>query len=274
MQRADGGVAGEGLNRRVVAQQRGGVGVPQVAGHPLVGRQPGEAGVGGVGLPIGPAQRPVPAGPAEADAQQVAGAQLGALGRHHGLQLLHGDGPGVEGVVGQALPGLPTGQVHQHSPAGHPVLGPPVDPQAVGALGRVLGAAPVVAPLPAADVAQGVPLGGGLEVEVVEPVVHLVAAQGEHVVLVGLAAEQGRVGLGERQVERDHLARADEGGGRRHPLRGHQVDRAQLVVGAPHLPGVAQAEALQLRQVVELGQVAHWCSSGAGPGRAEPRCPR
>jgi hypothetical protein len=48
--------------------------------------------------------------------------------------------------------------------------------------------------LPAADVPERVPLRGALEMEVVETVVHLVAAEREHVVAVRLAPEQRRIG--------------------------------------------------------------------------------
>ena len=87
--------------------------------------------------------------------------------------------------------------------------------------------------------------------ESVEVVVHLVSAQRHHDMLVGLPAEQGWVWQVQGEVEGDQLARGDRPRRSGDPLGRDQIDRPELVAGAVHLPGMAQVQARNLRQLVE-----------------------
>ena len=69
-----------------------------------------------------------------------------------------------------------------------------LDAQSVRTGRRVIGATAPESVLAAAHVTQRVPLRGALREEVVDPIVHLVAVQGEHVMAIRLPAEQRRIG--------------------------------------------------------------------------------
>ena len=88
--------------------------------------------------------------------------------------------------------------------------------------------------------------------EPVEAIVHLVAVEREHAVAVRLASEQRRVGQIEGEIQRQHLAGRDRRGGECDAFGGDEVDRAEHVVASEHVPCMAQAEAGDLGEVVEI----------------------
>jgi hypothetical protein len=85
------------------------------------------------------------------------------------------------------------------------------------------------------------------------------------------AREQRRVGDVDRQIQREHFARANRRRCRNHALWSQQVDRADFVVVAEHAPSRARRRACPHRQLVvagELWRMGHGVPHGARrPGR-------
>ena len=109
-----------------------------------------------------------------------------------------------------------------------------------------------------ADVSQRVPLAGGLRVEVVVNVVEPGRAALVQDVVPRRAAERGqrRRDAAERHVQAEDLTPPDQPGGRRDPLRRHQVDQAEVVFGAEQAPPGAAA-VRGGRQVGIVRQLGH-----------------
>ena len=84
--------------------------------------------------------------------------------------------------------------------------------------------------------------------EVVEPIVHLIAAEREHNMFVRLTTEQRRVRQVQREIERDPHASHHQPRCGGNTFGRHLVHGTQHIIAAPYVPGVAKAELWDLGQ--------------------------
>ena len=198
-------------------------------------------------------EREQPLEPAGVQQQRVAGLDRDALRLGDLLDHRAGD---REALVGRAV--VVALGVDQHAAPDDAALRPLVDAALAALVDVLVLAAAPVAVLAVAHVREGVPLAGALQVEAIEPVVARLAAGLDVVREAGAIAER-RVRLVEREIEVDHLARADQPRGRDHVLRRQPVERPDLVVASPDIPGVVLLAALvHGRQVVVGGRSGRW----------------
>ena len=200
----------------------------------------------------------VPGGEAGVQQDDVAGRVLDTGLAAGQFQAGHADGGAAAGIVG--LPGLPHRplDVEQDRAPGQAVPGPVVDGVPGARQHLLLGDAVVHLVRRVADVGQRVPLAGGLRVEVVVDVVEAGRAGLVQDVVARRAAErrQRRGYAAERHVQAEDLAPPDQPGGRRDPLRRHQVDQAEVVPRAEQAPPGATA-VRGGRQVGIVRQLGH-----------------
>ncbi len=140
----------------------------------------------------------------------------------------------------------PSGDVEQHATPDDPSLGPGQHPRAVL---HLLGGVPAEEPSAGVrEVTEPVPLRRGLGEEVVEAVIEDVVDELEDLVTHRLAAEEGRVGDVEGQVEGDDDPAAHERRRGLGPFGGEERQRAE--VGVEELPRATVGE-------VRVGRAAH-----------------
>ncbi len=185
------------------------------------------------------------------------------------LELVHGYGPLLERVDGLAR-GLPeAGEIQEYAPGDHPHRQPGMDTELDG-LGRVPRLDPPEEAVPAgAEMPKGVPLTGGLRVQVDELVFDHRRAKGVHPVLQPGPTVEWGIGLIEGQGQVDALA-LDHFGQRRQAAFGSEpVQGAELSVG-PDLPGVADIGSGELGQLVVAGLCGDVIGPPSGSWRSRP----
>jgi len=210
---------------------------------------PGDGPVPGVGRATGGVERAVPGEPAGAQQQDVAHLQRAALRGDARVELVGEHGIARALAQRPADRGAPAVEVEQDGAPDDSPGGPVVD--AVSGVGE-----PVVeAVLSMGKVAETVPLGRGLGVEVVQDVVVDLAGAARHLVAQRGTTEQRRVRECQVEGQREPAPGADRGSRSQGAFGREQVQGAEDVVVSPESPRGSRGRVGPYRELGVAGQL-------------------